>query len=60
MIIIDKSLCPQNHSCPAIGVCSAGVITQVNYELPVIDSQKCIECGQCVSFCPMGAIRQKS
>jgi Fe-S-cluster-containing hydrogenase component 2 len=57
MITVDKNLCPQNHVCPAITVCPIGAISQVGHGLPTIDYDKCIECGQCVQFCPMGALK---
>ncbi len=57
MITVDKNLCPQNHACPAIKVCSVGAISQVDNDLPIIDAEKCIECGQCIQFCPMKAIK---
>lgn len=57
-IIVDKRKCPQNHSCPAVRVCPVGAIEQERYNLPTIDSEKCIECKQCFKFCPMGAIQE--
>jgi len=59
MITIDKLKCPQNHRCPAIKVCPVGAISQEGNELPTIDQEKCLECGACINFCPMGAIKQK-
>ena len=58
MIIVDKNLCPQNHKCPAIQVCPVNAISQIGFELPVVDNQVCIECQKCIKFCPMGAIKQ--
>lgn len=57
MLTVDKNLCPQNHACPAIAVCPVGAITQIGNDLPTIDHNKCIECGQCVRFCPMKALK---
>lgn len=51
---VDSRRCPQNHRCPAIRVCPVDAITQEGNGLPQI-SDKCISCGKCVSFCPMGA-----
>lgn len=59
MIIVDKDLCPQNHKCPAIKVCPENAISQTGFNLPVIDQGKCIICGKCIKFCPMGAIQKK-
>ncbi|MDP4290666.1 MAG: 4Fe-4S binding protein [Bacteroidota bacterium] len=52
--------CPQNHRCPIINICPVGAITQNGYGLPVIDQTKCAECGKCVRFCPMHAIKDIS
>lgn len=58
-ITVDKNRCPQNHSCPAVKVCPAGAIKQNSFAAPVIDQEKCIQCEECVMFCPMGAIHAK-
>ncbi|MEG1463945.1 MAG: 4Fe-4S binding protein [Mucinivorans sp.] len=57
-IVIDKEKCPHNHHCPLIGLCPVEAITQHDYDLPVIDSHQCIECGKCVEKCPMKAVSQ--
>ncbi|MFA6422148.1 MAG: 4Fe-4S binding protein [Candidatus Buchananbacteria bacterium] len=56
MITVEKYLCPQNHPCPAIRVCPVGALTQAGVEAPMV-SEKCIDCGKCVNFCPMGALK---
>ena len=56
-IKIKAHLCPQNHRCPAIRVCPVDAIKQDGNELPTIDNDKCIDCGKCVKFCPMGALQ---
>ncbi len=56
-IIVDKKLCPQNHSCPSVKVCPVGAIKQNKFNLPTIDENKCIKCKKCVMFCPKGAIQ---
>ena len=53
---IDERLCPQNHRCPMIPYCPVGAITQEGYNLPVIDEEKCIECGTCRKICGMRAV----
>ncbi len=53
---VNEKKCPQNHRCPAINVCKYKAIYQTGYGLPKIDKVKCIQCGKCVIFCPMGAI----
>ncbi|MBN2077586.1 MAG: 4Fe-4S binding protein [Spirochaetes bacterium] len=55
---VDTHGCPQNHSCPAVRFCPTGAIEQNGNGLPLINKGKCIECGACIDFCPMGAIRQ--
>ncbi|MDD4237686.1 MAG: 4Fe-4S binding protein [Desulfotomaculaceae bacterium] len=57
-IVIDKPRCPQNHPCPSIRVCPVGALLQNGFDAPVVDHEKCITCGKCVSFCPMGAIKE--
>ena len=58
-ISVNKSLCPQNHKCPAVKVCPVYAIKQEGFDLPVIDQDLCINCGKCISFCPMKAIEFK-
>jgi len=55
-ISVNKELCPQNHPCPAIRVCPVGALTQTGFKAPTVDEFKCIDCGKCVRFCPMGAL----
>ena len=55
---VNPKRCPQNHRCPAIRVCPVNAISQEGNGLPVIDNEKCIDCGKCVSFCPMGAFME--
>ena len=51
-IEIVWSRCPKNHVCPIIRVCPAGAISQETiYHAPVIDKDKCTNCGKCVKFC---------
>ncbi len=59
-LTINSLACPQNHRCPIIHVCPVGAISQDGYGLPVIDQAECIECGKCINFCPMQAVRNKS
>jgi Fe-S-cluster-containing hydrogenase component 2 len=58
-LTISKLHCPQNHRCPMLSVCPVEAITQNGYGLPVIDEEKCIECGKCTRFCPKGAVTKK-
>ncbi|HPS56643.1 MAG TPA: 4Fe-4S binding protein [Spirochaetota bacterium] len=55
---VNPQRCPQNHACPAIKVCPVDAISQKGHGLPVIDENKCINCGACADFCPMKAISE--
>ena len=43
--------CPQNHPCPTVRLCPTGALQQKGYRAPVIDDEKCIECGRCTEAC---------
>ena len=58
-IKIIKSKCPQNHPCPSVKVCSVGALKQNGYDAPVVNKEKCIECEECVNYCPMGAVQKE-
>ncbi|MEI6499194.1 MAG: 4Fe-4S binding protein [bacterium] len=58
-IEIDISKCPQNHICPAIMVCPVGALSQEGFDAPSVDHDKCLDCGACSNFCPMGALQLK-
>lgn len=53
---INISKCPQNHSCPTVNICPVNALSQTGYHAPIIDTQKCIGCGKCSSFCPKQAL----
>lgn len=53
---VDAGRCPQNHICPLVATCPAEAITQIEYELPKIDADKCQKCGLCIKSCGMQAI----
>ncbi|MDD3387362.1 MAG: 4Fe-4S binding protein [Prevotella sp.] len=36
--------------------CPVGAISQNGFGLPIIDDEKCIECGKCKRICGMGAV----
>jgi Fe-S-cluster-containing hydrogenase component 2 len=40
--------------------CPVGAISQVGNGLPVIDEEKCINCGKCSMICPMRAVQNKN
>lgn len=48
--------CPQDHPCPLVRLCPSGAISQVRFAAPVIDTEKCIECGACLVSCGYGAV----
>jgi Fe-S-cluster-containing hydrogenase component 2 len=54
---VIASRCPQNHACPSLRVCPTGALLQSGYDAPAVDQDKCIACGKCVRFCPMGALK---
>jgi ferredoxin len=56
LLTIIKSRCPQNHPCPSVRVCPTGALTQKGFGAPEVDMEKCIKCGKCERFCPMGAL----
>ncbi len=53
-INVDASLCPQNHPCPSVNVCPVDALSQSGYAAPTVDNDKCIDCGKCIRYCPMG------
>ncbi len=48
--------CPQNHPCPLVRACPTGAISQEGFAAPVIDEEKCIECGLCAVSCGYRAV----
>lgn len=56
-IKVVKSRCPQNHRCPSVRVCKLGALSQQGNAAPVVDVEKCTDCGACVRSCPMGALQ---
>lgn len=48
--------CPQDHKCPAVGVCPVGALSQEEFHAPTVDHDICIQCGECSTFCPMKAL----
>lgn len=49
---VDAKRCPQNHRCPV------GAISQDGFGLPVINEEVCVQCANCVMFCPMRAMEE--
>lgn len=56
---VDKNKCPQNHPCPALKVCPVKALSQEGFNAPMVDKDKCLDCGKCSDFCPMGALELK-
>ena len=54
---VFESRCPQNHKCPSVKVCPMDALIQKGNDAPVVDEDKCIVCGKCVTRCPMGALQ---
>jgi len=58
-LVVNARKCPQNHRCPAIAVCPTQAISQKSmFSLPIIDTEKCVVCGKCLRYCPMGAFEK--
>lgn len=51
VIKINPEFCPQNHRCPVISACPTGAISQIDFGLPIVDSEKCVDCGKCTKLC---------
>ncbi len=58
-VLVNKERCPQNHPCPAVRVCGVGALSQEGFRAPQVDAEKCVDCGKCVRYCPMGAFTLK-
>ena len=56
VIRVNRNRCPENHPCPSVRVCPVEALKQVRVSAPTADMDKCIKCGKCVRYCPMGAI----
>lgn len=53
-VIVERY--PKNHKCPAMAMCPVGAISQVGFNAPVVNEDKCIKCGKCSNFCPKKAL----
>lgn len=53
-VIVEN--CPQNHKCPSVNICPVGALSQVDFEAPTVNDEKCIRCGKCSNFCPKKAL----
>ncbi|WP_086636651.1 4Fe-4S binding protein [Methanonatronarchaeum thermophilum] len=52
MIEVDNELC--GHCSACVGVCPENALDLVGYKVEVVG--ECIDCGNCVDTCPLGAI----
>lgn len=55
-VSVNRELCPHNHICPLIKVCPVEAISQAADGYPIVDADKCIECGACIDECPKHAM----
>ena len=55
-LVVKVQRCPQNHPCPSLRVCPTNALMQKGFGAPEVDQEKCIACGKCVRYCPMGAL----
>ncbi len=58
--VINSNRCDKSPFCPVKRVCPVNAVTQkvslFGSSVPVIDEEKCISCGKCVTVCPMRAV----
>jgi Fe-S-cluster-containing hydrogenase component 2 len=58
-ITVNPKKCPQNHKCPSIAICPKSAISQSDiYALPVVDTNRFVNCGLCMKYCPKGAFEK--
>ena len=55
--IVDERLCARENPCPAVRICPYEALAQEGDAAPVVDEEKCEDCGLCVKACPKGALR---
>ena len=56
-IEVMQERCPQNHRCPAVRICPVGALEQSGFGAPVVNEEKCTNCGKCTRLCPMRALK---
>jgi Fe-S-cluster-containing hydrogenase component 2 len=59
IVKVNKDRCPQNHLCPSVKVCPVYALKQIGFDAPTVLEERCVKCGKCVNYCPMGALQFK-
>jgi translation initiation factor RLI1 len=65
--LVDYKVCspnkcnPDEGICAAVEACSKAVLEQIDgaFEVPIVDQDVCLGCGDCVEACPLDAIQIK-
>jgi Fe-S-cluster-containing hydrogenase component 2 len=58
VVWVDDTICNRCDNCDAKRACRTKVILQIDPgEPPFVDVHRCMGCMDCVSACPMGAIK---
>lgn len=56
--IVNFKICDNSEDCSAIRMCEKGAFGwEKKHRTLTIDTKKCNECGKCVNYCPVKAIR---
>ncbi len=51
MVTVQANSCPQNHPCPMVRRCPNDALEQRGFEAPTVVAERCLDCGDCTSFC---------
>ena len=65
--LVDYKICspkkcnPDGGICAAVEACSKAVLEQIDgpFEVPIVEGDMCLGCGDCVEACPLDAIQIK-
>jgi len=66
-VLVNYKICspkvcnPDKGICAAVEACSKAVLEQIDgaFEVPIVDQDMCLGCGDCVGACPLAAIQIK-